>query len=198
MAAQAPGADDRTPRKPRPPSARGRRLGQRRSPAPSSKSRQGPGRATAVGQLPNGRHDKLSGSGDTSLSDRKKEQQLQQEQAIFEQEQAQNRVYFHLRATMGIVVILVIPAEIVINLMAILDPHQDAIVKRIAESTLLSMTLLVGYVWRVFVNRTSVSRPRPVTIAEEASPETRVSEVGQPNGESQLESPRTKQERRAS
>jgi hypothetical protein len=126
---------------------------------------------TVAEQPSDGQDTKLPVNDKASLVERIKEQQLKQEQAIFDQEQLQNKFYFRLRATMGIVAIPVIPAEMTICSLIILDPHQDAIVKRIAASTLFSLTLLMCYLWKVFVNRSSVARPRPVTRAEETVPE---------------------------
>lgn len=122
-------------------------------------------------QLPSGQDNTLTANDRAPLYERIKEQQLKQEQAIFDQEQAQNKVYFRLRVAMSVVAIPVIPAEMAICALILLAPHQDAIVKRIAASILFSSTLLMCYLWKVLVNRTSVARPKPITMTEEASPE---------------------------
>ncbi len=122
-------------------------------------------------RLPSDQDNMLTANDRASMYERVKEQQLRQEQAIFDQELGQNKVYFRLRIAMSIVAIPVIPAEMAICVLILLAPHQDAIVKRIAASILLSSTLLVCYLWKVLVNRTSVARPKPVTTTEEASPE---------------------------
>lgn len=148
----------------------GRRPSQGSSPAASSKSPQRVGRVTAIEQLPDGQDNKLPANDKTSLLERIKEQQLKQEQATFEQAQFQDKYFFGLRVAMVVVAICAIPVAITVCSLIIFDPHQDVVVKRVAESALFfSLIGLMGYVWRVFFNSASVSRLRPVTTAEEAS-----------------------------
>lgn len=113
----------------------------------------------------------LSGTYDKDLLDEQKAQQLKQEQATFEQAQFQDKCFFVLRMAMGAVAVLAIPAVVTICSLIIFGPHQDLVVKRVAESTLfLSLIGLVGYVWRVFVRPASVSRLKAITTAEEDLP----------------------------
>jgi len=104
-----------------------------------------------------------------ALAQRKTAQRLEQEQATFEQKKLQDARWFVLRMAMGILAMLVIPATIVICVLIISDPHQDATVKRFAASALLVDILgLMGSVWRVILNPASVSQLAPVTAADEA------------------------------
>jgi hypothetical protein len=92
---------------------------------------------------------------------------------------------------MGIIAIFAIPAVIIICSLIIFNSHQDIVVKREEESALfVSLMGLMGYVWRVFLNPASVSRLRPVTTAEGASPESANQESG-----NRLESPNSKHSR---
>ena len=104
-----------------------------------------------------------------SLTQRKATQRLKQEQATFEQKKLQDARWFVLRMAMGILAMLVIPATIVICVLIISDPHQDATVKGFAASALLVDILgLMGSVWRVILNPASVSQLAPVIAADEA------------------------------
>lgn len=128
---------------------------------------------TTLGQPSDGQHDKPPTNGEGSLDDRKKEQQLKQEQAAFDQLQFQDKCFFILRVAMGVLAILAIPDTIYTCSRIILDPHQEVMVKRLAAGALfVSIIGLVGYVWRVFLSPASVSRLKPVTTADEASPTT--------------------------
>jgi hypothetical protein len=167
MAPRAPGQDGPTPGGPRPRSRGSRRAGQGDSSAASSRSsRQGIGRVTAVSQSLDGQHDKPSANGEAPLDERKA-QQLKQEQVAFEQTLSQDKWFFRIRLAMGIVAICAIPAAITICSLIIFDPHQDLIIKRVAESALfVSLIGLVGYVWRVFVRPGSC----PFTGSERDTP----------------------------
>lgn len=126
---------------------------------------------TAGEQSTNGQDTGLRASDNSSLVERIKDQQLKQEQATFMQAQFQDKCFFSLKMVMGIVAICTPPAVITICVLIIFDPHQDVIVKRVAESALFfSLIGLMGYVWRVFLNRSSVSRLQPETRAAETPP----------------------------
>jgi hypothetical protein len=125
---------------------------------------------TAVERLPDGQDNKTPADGRAALIDLNEKQRRSQEQATFDQALSQDKWFFRIRMAMGIVAICAIPAVITICSLIIFDPHQDIVVKRVAESALFfSLIGLMGYVWRVFLNSASVSRPKPVTTTEEAS-----------------------------
>jgi hypothetical protein len=125
---------------------------------------------TAADQWSGGQHDKPSANNEASLDDQKKRQQLDQEHTTFKQLQFQDTCFFILRFTMGVLAILSIPATIFICYLIIFDPHQDAIVKRLAAGALfVSIIGLMVYVWKVFISRAAVSRLKPVTKSDEAS-----------------------------
>lgn len=169
MAPQAPREDSPTPGSPGPRSRGSRRQGQGNSSAASSKPRQRVSRVTGVAQPLDVLYDKSSENDEASRD--RRDQQLKQEQAAFEQAQFQDKCFFALRVAMGIVAILAIPTVITICSLIIFDRHQDVVVKRVAESALFfSLIGLVGYVWRVFVRPASVSRLRAVTTTKEELP----------------------------
>ena len=122
-------------------------------------------------QQSDGKDNELTADGKAAFLERKEEQQLTQEHATFEQALWQDKWFSRIRIAMGIVAICTIPAVSTICSLIIFDPHQDVVVKRVAESALFfSLIGLIGYVWRVFLNPASVSRLWPVTMTEETSP----------------------------
>jgi hypothetical protein len=169
MASQTPRQDGPNSGGPRPRSRDRKRSGQGNSSVASSRLPQRVDRAT-VAQSVGGLQGKPPENSKAPLDERR-EQQLKQEQAAFKQAQFQDKCFFALRVAMGVVAILAIPAVVTICSLIIFDPHQDMVVKRVAESTLLlSLIGLVGYVWRVFVRPASVSRLKAVTTAEKDLP----------------------------
>ena len=128
---------------------------------------------TPVEQLPDGKNNKPAVNGMEALIELKEKQWRSQEQAAFDQALSQDKWFFRIRMAMGIVALCAIPAVIAICSLIIFDPHQDVVVKRVAESALFfSLIGLMGYVWRIFLTSASVSRPRPVTTTEEVSSTT--------------------------
>ncbi len=93
-------------------------------------------------------------------------EQLRQERETFDQRKQQDARWFQLRMTMGGLAILIIPAIIVICVLLLSNPHQDAAVKSLAASALLVDILgLAGAVWKVVLNPASLTQLSPVTIS---------------------------------
>jgi len=171
MAVEAPREGDPTSGDQRSRSRSGRGPGKGSPSTGSLRSPQRTGQVTTVERMPDGQYDRHSANGEISLHDRKEEQQLRQEQATFEQLSSQDKYFFRLRMAMGIVAIFAILVVITICSLILFGPHQDVIVKRVAESTLFfSLIGLMGYVWRVFLDRSSVSRLQPVTRVDQSAP----------------------------
>jgi hypothetical protein len=171
MAAQTPRDDGTGPESSRSRSRSRRRSGQNNSSIAAS-AQQRTVRAIPAENLPNGKGPKPPADDKAALIEQTAKQRCKQEQETFDQALSQDKWFFRVRMAMGIVAICAIPAVITICSLIIFDPHQDVVVKRVAESALFfSLIGLMGYVWRVFLNPASVSRLRPVTTLEETSSE---------------------------
>lgn len=128
---------------------------------------------TPIEQLPVGQDNKLPIKAREALIALNEEQRRSQEQATFNRALSQDKWFFRVRMAMGVVAICSIPAVITICSLIIFDPHQDLIIKRVAESALFfSLIGFMSYVWRIFLTSAAVSRLRPVTTTEELSSAT--------------------------
>jgi hypothetical protein len=95
-------------------------------------------------------------------------ERLRQERETFDQKKLQDSRWFVIRMAMGVVAVLVMPALVIVCVLIIIDPHQEATIKGLAASTLLVDILgLVGTIWKVILNPASVTQLTPVTEASE-------------------------------